>query len=588
MFDFNDKLPNANKLLQAAKAAYDTPEAQHLRAFDTFSRRQCDGRWRSSMAQVITDEVETLEPENALREAVRTYITHLIGEEIAPEITPLAMGDHGQAILREYRMKRLLADMDYSSEREAAIIDAMHTIGILYFGIKAGQTLMRIGDSTIDPGQAFEARIPLSAFVYDPNVTLWRRKSYMGHAYSACVDAMLEAGIGNEKVISQIPRLWETDKYGGKAILPATLQSAKQEQFIEDEIALWDFTFKHRGRRYRCVLPPFDGVNEFVVAPFEDMEPEIGPYNILELNPSNGDGVCVSPAMALMDAHLVGKAMASRLAWEGLNTRRKVVAEQGDQAFAMKLLDANDPEGVIFANGQTVKEVTIGGMVKELLEAYGVMKTMRQTIGPNVELAGGQDDPSDSATGTSILAGNAGMAFGDMRKRIARWDGGNLERVSWSLDSEEGFEQQYDVPLPNGETVPIVWSGDTRDTSYNQFRYSTKPSTESSMDPRAQLRSLIEIMGVLPQFLQSVQLMGGDMRAAIDAVAHTAQNPHLSRILPTQSAQLIQQQLATGLAMQAQKMQMGGGSPGGYAPQRSGAAGQMDQRQSDYALTRAG
>jgi len=585
VFDFNNSLPDAAKLLRVAKAAYDHTEADHLRKFDAYSKAQFNGRWRTKLLELNFQDWKVLQPENPIREMIQTYLTHVLGEEVAPDISPLALGDQGQATLREYRIRRLLDDIAYNDEHDAAIVDSMHSIGCTYFGIKAGQTAMRLNDQTLDPGEAFVARIPISSLVYDPNAPSWKRKAYMGHGYVASIDVMLENGIGNEKLIRSIPKIWDNDKYGSTAVHPWAQSGCRVDEYIEDQIPLWDFTFLYRGKRFRCTLPPFDGTNEFVVPPFEDMEIEKGPYNVLELGLSTGDGIALSPAMAMMDAHLIGKAMAGRLAWEGLNTRRKVVADQGDQAFVMKLLNPNDPDGVVFTNSQNVKEVVTGGMVKELLEAYYFMQGVRKTIGPNVQLAGGQDDPGDTATGTSLLAGNAGMAFTFWRNRINRWTAGNLERLSWSLDTETGKER-YDFPMPNGQSVPIVWNSNTRDTSYNQFKYSIKPSVGSSMDPRQKLRSLFEIMGAIPAFMQSVLMMGGDTQAAINAIAHVSEMPELARILPTQSTMLIQQQLMQGLAIGAANVPGMGKMLGGPAAMRGGMSGQMDQRQSDYATGR--
>ena len=138
MFDFNNSLPDAAKLLRVAKAAYDHTEADHLRKFDAYSKAQFNGRWRTKLLELNFQDWKVLQPENPIREMIQTYLTHVLGEEVAPDISPLALGDQGQATLREYRIRRLLDDIAYNDEHDAAIVDSMHSIGCTYFGIKAG------------------------------------------------------------------------------------------------------------------------------------------------------------------------------------------------------------------------------------------------------------------------------------------------------------------------------------------------------------------------------------------------------------------------------------------------------------------
>lgn len=261
---------------------------------------------------------------------------------------------------------------------------------------------------------------------------------------------------------------------------------------------------------------------------------------------------------------------------------RKYVIKPGAQDMAMRLQERGG-ETTIAGDPASIAEFIRGGMVKELLEGLAFLENVGKMVGPNIALAGGQADPGDSATASSILAGNAAVVMGDWKKAISAGRTKVLRRVAALLLQGED-RREYAMPVAPGRSIPLVWDASTRDISYDQYRYTIKPSSNTAgMDPRAKLRSLFEVLSALPSLLQLVIGTGNDPQKALQVIEDLAGLPELGEMFPTGDMAQIQMQMFQMLAQGGKAMPqgMGGGGPGMLA--QAGPATSVGQMNSDRA-----
>lgn len=530
-----------------------------MRKFDELSRRQYAGPWHSACHEIGARRWQERKPINPLGEAVRTYTPYLAGR-VKPKFKPGPLMARSMAYVKEFRVGRMLTDISFDRHLEDCVIDAMFGAGIMYCGLKDAASVFQVGEEEIDHGQFFTKAVSIGSFFCDPNADSFQQHRYCGHDYTACREWLLSLKIGNKTVLEAISNTWEDNEPRTAGTQKGT-RSPREEEFLEDEIGLSEFTFRWQGRRFVGVLPPDNGPDEWVVEPYPWDGPDLGPYEFLDLNylPRNQQPIC--PASVIMDAHLAASAVFARLVRQLETTRRKVVADPAAEEFVMKLRRIDDDE-IIFGDPTKAKEVVFGGMVEEMINGYAVLDAAMKRFGPSVSLAGGQNDKSGTAYEASMRQGSTQVILGYWKGRRDGFVSNILRRAS-HYDTQ-AFEGPYQVPrtLPSGRELRLVVDPSNpavRDTSWQDLEYSVYPMGESPMDPRMQQRSFTEMMGVAPLFLDFVGKMGGNVGAAVACIASIYEQHELTQILPVEDGRFLRQRLEEARAMASG---MGAGAKG--------------------------
>ncbi len=455
------------------------------------------------------------------------------------------------------------------------MIDSLLCCGVYYVYTREWGMMVATEDGTLDLGQPGVGRVPVPHMVVDPNAEQWDLAAGIGHWIDVDRQAMLAHGIGDERLLMQIPNIWDNleetqldQRHEGGA--------CDTDQYIDDRILLWEFTYTNMGKRYRCMLPPVQGADGFVVPPYPlEKEPEGSPYIVTALNSMPSSLMPVSPAMGKMDEHLSRVGIYAKIMKQIEDLERKYVVKPGAQDMVMRIKDKN-ADNFITGDPANIKEFIVGGMLKELVEAQGFLQQEGLQTGPNIQLAGGQTEAGSTATSNSILAGNAAVVMGQWKRKVDEGRTKVLRRVSAML-LKGGDVQTFPFVASSGQVYPLTWDANTLDISYDQYRYKIKPSsTTSGMDSRSKLRSLFEILTALPAVMQTmVGMLHADPAKVLRVISDLAELPMLDEMLPTADGQAIQS------AILAQLQQAGKASPVGGGPQAAGPANRQAQMQSD-------
>lgn len=574
------KLPTAAKLLRFIHHSRNSKNSpvKHLRDFYRFAEEQTAGPWWKTMQPLGTRAAKDRRPKNPLGEMVRTYHPHLMGDMLKPLVEPTGVGDRGSAKMLEMKLNQWADDAKYAKEDEKRVLSSLLCAGVTYISRREGGQAVATEASTLDLGQPSVLFIPLDRLVVGEDEQDWDEAD-MGHVYPVDRQALLAANIGNETLLNDLPNIWERH---------ADLDSLRQEfgggggedAHLRDLVYLYEFCFSFQGRRFCCTLPPTQGRDEFVVEPYELVgEPEGSRYNVTALNTLPGHLNPISPAMVMMDAHLAQTGIVAKMMEQVENLERKYVGEPGAQDSILRLKEKGSDKFII-GKGK-IQEFIVGGLVKEAVEALALFEGMGAKIGPNVEQQGGREDPSNTATGASILAGNAAVAMGSWKRQIDQARTKDLRRVA-ALLLQGGDEQTFMFTTSTGQQVPLVWTPGNIDLSWQQFRFKVKPtSAAGGMDARAKLRSLFEVGSMLPPFMQFFcGMLKADPAKVMRVVSDLSEMPELDEILPSNDTQGLMAQMFQMLAQNGQATP--GGGAGGSPPQLgSGPMTKVGQMNSD-------
>lgn len=538
-------MPTAARLMRFIRAASDSADSpvRQLADFVKVARAEYAGPWWGRALSVKRDH-KTLRPYSMLGEMMRTYHPHLMGDAIMPVVEPMAMGNRGDANMLQMRLRRWVDDTAYADTDERVVMDALFGIGVQYVARNSGGPVFSDGNQDIDTGTPIVLRVPIHRMVVAPNADTWDTAEGIGHKYEADRGAMLEMGVGNPDVLGKLPAAWERSANMNHEQEPKYNDSGAGDQYLQDNVMLYELCFMHGGRRFCCTLPACDGIDDFVVEPYEITdEPEGSRYVITALNQVNDHLMPLSPAMCIMDAHLAMSNTVGKLMEQIETLKRKFIFKQGQQQLVMKVMDTKGDDWIA-GDPDAFKEQVIGGMVKELVEGYQFLEMIGKKVGPNVDVLSGQAGmASESATSTSVRAGNGAVVMGYWKRKIDTGRTAVMRRVA-SMLTKSYERMDFEVPIGNGMTLPLVWEPARMQLSHDQFKYRVKPSSNmAGMDARAKLRSMAELFQAIPGMVQVAVGLGGDPGKVIRILSDLSETPELDEILPNADTQSIQRLL---------------------------------------------
>ncbi len=580
------EFPSCAKLMRTLDAADTCEESVSTRAFDRLAKGEYAGPWHGAKSQSQSAMLDLMRhwgemrPYSEIREMVRTYQAHLFGQHVEPIIDPVFTNPRAQAKMRELRINQQLDDTGFDAIDDSVVLDAMFTRGRYYIGTQGTPAALAVIERGIEPGAGFVTRVGEGEFVIDPNAATWTDAAYISHGYVVARGLLLDSGLGDRKVIENLPLVADDHQgvrgwgqpIGGRTINP--------DEFLEDYVALREVCFRYRGKRFCCTIAAdLKGGGEYVVEPYPiDNEPEGSRYELIELNTVPGSNVPFSPSMAIMEMHLAKSRSMAVMVRQMWNYRRAAIYAPGSADAVGKLQDPMNMDAAIEGDPSGVTDVELGGMAESLLKGWGLLEAVGQKIGPNVQQLSGSKSGSSTATGESLLAGNTQVVISYWRGKVDAARTNVIRRLSSLLDQNEAEVLELPMKLSNGITVPMVWDYRSLDPSYDKFLYKIKPYRAETMDPRMRARSIIEAIQVVGPFLQTVSMLGGNLQNALSVLADATGTPELLNIFPTQDVEMLKMRVTQMLAMKGGTPQAGGGmvSPGG------GAMTRVDQARSDF------
>lgn len=553
-------MPNGERITRLLRRAYEHGDMTRWREFFRLASREAMGP--NCESENIPSDPDQLKPLNPLGEMARTYLPHLLGDRLLPRVMQRGAGSSGMASLMQARLRRWADDTKYAAHDDMGVMDSILQAGIWYVGRRTGFDAVAIQNTTADVGQPFVVRIQPDQFVYDSGAPSWDCCSWMADLVEVDRDSLLEANIGDPDVINKINPVWAGNNRNESA---RRAGMNEQDLYLDTRIALWRVCFLLGGRRYWCVVPSWDdGPQDFIVEPTEqgsmEPEPEGSRYVVCALGTAPHILTSDSPAKALMHMHIARQKLGTKAVRQIDEARRQVVADPAAKRLVEQMLDPKREDKVAWGDPSTVKVEEIGGLADQTIKGDEWLRASAQQIGPNVQLAGGRDDPSRTATGSSILAGNAGVVLAKWGNKVTEARETILRRVAaMLLASEEAME--LSVQTPAGP-LPVVWNPQQMDVSYDQFAYSITPTTAGQvMDPAMRVQRLVEILNTIPVVVQNMMMLGGDPAVVVRKISDAAQMPELDEILPTIDSEQLKMALAAS-AMQAGAAQMAGPAAG--------------------------
>ncbi|HUW45756.1 MAG TPA: hypothetical protein VMW50_08170 [Dehalococcoidia bacterium] len=486
------------KVMLAVKKGFD--RLKRYRAARTMFIKEYVGQYYAKDKGLTGDQ-----PINLIFHAIRTIVPNIVMQNPLNEVITeylsyktyaelLGMGlDVAQ---RQLRLKEIL---------RAWIVDAIFAVGILQIGLNSSQTIIKIDDVDVDPGQIFVDRVDLDDFVVDPVCKEFTKATFAGNAVRVPRQTLLDDPYCDHDLVTQLPSSNSNPSNRNK-IESLTQESAydmdmNQLQDMVDVVQLW----VPSADAFLIMPDPRVQTFDKYIKLTDYYGPKEGPYVYLCLTPPVADNpMPVAPVSIWYDLHRAANKMMSKMLDQA--TRQKDITFYKPAAAdeMQDAIDADDGATVASEDPKAFQTVSFGGQRPENESMLRQLQVWFNYMAGNPDLMSGARQPSGStgkmtATQSSILQSNASLSTEDSRDLIYTGTEQVSNRMAWFLHTDPLINILLAKRMPGGEYVQVMLTPEQRCGDFNDFIFTIIQRSMSRLDPETRQRRIIDFtVNVIP------------------------------------------------------------------------------------------
>lgn len=514
-------------------------------------------------------DLQALSPQNPLHEMASAYLSHLVPNEFAVDVEPKLGTEWLAAQIARIRLERACEDAAMADCVNRITLSALLGVGIGIVRIMDDAIPQPFGTERFGHGQPYPRSVDVRDFIVDP-----RAKHDLTMAQYTAEVIVLDREMAMAKVqgpgadiLRDLPSVWESQVEGR--------ESTDSDLYTLDLVYAIEVEFCYRGERYFGIMPHFkDSYAGWIVEPFAlDSKANEPRHSLMRMAFVDGSLQPVSPAMVLMDAHLMARALSQRAVAEAWTARRKLVTDAANEDSASRL--GKSGNGIVIANEpDKVREMVLGGQTEPIIQALAMATALTDRIGVSVPMLKGSKAPESTAYANSLIAGNGSTIMGAWAARKNACVDRMLTQMLWLDAKAPKAMLNVAVPLGDGTDVRINYDPSLPHAPdlATQNMIIRGRSTGKVMDPRLRQTGMRELLQVMLPAVMGVGQLGGDVAKTARALCNAWEWPELAEALNLSDGR----QLAD--AVRGMIAQAGAGGMGQGGPQTTQA-----QMASDFA-----
>ncbi len=391
-----------------------------------------------------------------------TYLPQLVSKKNASfgVTAQREFTDFATALAHKLAINQVARATELKSELRLAAMDSFCGPGIIKTGLYAAMTpgapeSAEPGNFYSDPGHfeptmPFGEHIPQASFLWDDQVTDFRRCNYMGHEFDRDYDSVMSD-----------PRY---DVSGLEDVASASIMA-------DDE------TKKEQIEHYEGDVPKFLHLIELYVRPTRTLYtvletskktfhvlrkvpyygPPDGPYHMLGYLPVPGKVMPLAPCAAWM-AQLVEYEKQEEGMNEQAQSEKRFVAFDSGQHEAAQLAQQVKNNGIV-VGAMGGKEIVWGGITNERDSYVRHCRELLERMSGVSDINLGVSDDSSTATGASLVNQNKNLRVSDMQECMLDF----VEEIAtdwlYYIHNEPTFSTQVTMQNPNGLPTEVLVIG---------------------------------------------------------------------------------------------------------------------------------
>jgi hypothetical protein len=336
-------------------------------------------------------------------------------------------------------------------------IDGIVSLGMLKVGLATPADSARFAWH-LNAGKAFAECVSLDRLVFDPRATSWDEVGWIGHGYTAPLDAIKDRSIYNKNRNKLEPsRRKQYNATGDEKVSSLGLDQFDYEQDLEDQVDLFEIYIP----RHRLVITLADtdsGVESLdenrVLREQQWIGPDTGPYHPLGFGLIPDNIMPKSPVQDIMDMHLFANESVRKL-FDQTRRSKDITLVRGTDGE--KIRDSNDGEILVVADPREAVPISLGGANQKVQLSADWSYQLAKQLAGNLDALAGLEAGAKTATQDKMLTDSASAGVADMQQQMLTACAKVFKSFCWFWFHDPDLVMMSEIPIGEQSiTTPVA------------------------------------------------------------------------------------------------------------------------------------
>jgi len=475
----------SSKLIKAVKQAQEKTKGycSHRRNLLT----EYSGPYYGSSEKGALSEGNSRRPLNTIYMMASIFVPHLVFKN--PRAMIRAKTDielRPQAEINALRMNVLFEDIDLCRTLRTIVTDSLFGPGIAKIALEFRpqyEEFMEEMGYLHDQGQPYVNHVDLDDYIIDSLARRREEACFEGDKYRLPLEYILESGLYDKAVVEKLSTgeyeqtVSKTSKLSKGA---SDIAAANIYEFVE----LYDLWLPHENMV--VTLPAQDEWAGGFLREVEWEGPESGPYEMLGYQWVPSNVLPAPPASILFDLHRLINAVASKMGDQAQRQKDILLTEDtADEKEGEGIDQAIDGSRVRVQSISRYLPVSFGGINDKNFEAIGFFLAQQSRIGGNLDLIGGMEAQSGTATQDQLLASFGATRLDDYQSQVHGFVKQITKRLAWYIWDDQTEETPMMQEM-GGVQRAVEFSAQDKEGEFDDYSWDIEPYSMSPDNPQKQ------------------------------------------------------------------------------------------------------
>lgn len=220
--------------------------------------------------------------------------------------------------------------------------------------------------------------------------------------------------------------------------------------------------------------------------------PESGPYDTLGYKIYTGSTIPIPPIYSLMELDAAINVLFAKARNQAERIKRLGVYEAGNERDAQTAKEASDGDMIGLSNAQSVKELTLGGVVPEAWEFLGFSLSQFSEQGGITGLD--YKSRAKTATQEQMLMTNAARTLDRMAQKVHEFASSIAEKLAFEMWQNPTLQIEAIKEIPGIAQIPVKFNQLQQEGDFLDYKFDIEMFSMQRLSPEARFNKMMQLL----------------------------------------------------------------------------------------------